>query len=187
MVSGVWAVVAESERVQWTLDPLKAVGPLRFGMTHDDVVAALDGLMRASSWGGAYGGPIQRAYFSFAGVVSGPVVTCFYDEDDATLGCVAVSALHGPQVTLDNLRLVGRVPSELETEFDEYTAAHGLGLYYSQHADPASQDLGLVLRAQRAGDIMLSRPVFVAAAWAERCYDYSEGRIPMEEWRDRVW
>jgi hypothetical protein len=35
---------------------------------------------------------------------------------------------------------------------------------------------------QRAGDAVLSRPVFVAEAWAGRCWDVSEGWIPQREW-----
>ena len=36
-------------------------------------------------------------------------------------------ALHGPQVTIDGLRLTGRVPSELGQQFAEYVTAHDAG------------------------------------------------------------
>jgi hypothetical protein len=88
---------------------------------------------------------------------------------------------------LDGLRLVGRVPSELEDAFAEYTSTNGHDLRYSQHADPGSEALGVVLRAQRARDVVLSRPVSVTSTWAECCCDVTEGRIPTEEWRDRAW
>ena len=35
---------------------------------------------------------------------------------------------------------------------------------------------------RRAGDAVLTRPVFVAQEWAEGCCDTGEGRIPREEW-----
>jgi hypothetical protein len=60
------------------------------------------------------------------------------------------------------LRLIGRVPSELENALD-YTAANGHDLRYSQRTDPSSPALGTMQRAQRAEDVVLSRPVFVAA------------------------
>ncbi|MFD4977345.1 hypothetical protein [Streptomyces sp. NPDC058424] len=88
---------------------------------------------------------------------------------------------------MDGLWLVGRVPSQLEDAFAEYTSTNGHDLRYSQHADPGSETLGVVLRAQRAGDVVLSRPVLVASTWAEHCCDVTEGRIPTEEWRDRAW
>lgn len=182
---GVWAVVGEADRIQWLLDPLEGVGPLRFGMSHDEVVTAVAGLLDLSLMRGGYHGPVVSADFAFAHTPSGPAVSAYYDAGQ--LACVAVNALRGPQVTLDGLKLVGRVPSELEDAFAEYTSAHGHDLRYSQHADPGSESLGVVLRAQRAADVVLSRPVFVSSAWAERCGDVTEGPIPMEEWRDRVW
>ncbi|MFF4161384.1 hypothetical protein [Streptomyces sp. NPDC001678] len=134
---------------------------------------------------GGYDSPVVSSEFTLVGEPVGPAVTAYYDA--GRLACVAVSALRGPQVTLDGLRLVGRVPSELEDAFAGYASANGHDLRYSQHADPGSETLGVVLRAQRAGDVVLSRPVLVASAWAERCCDVTEGRIPTEEWRDRVW
>jgi hypothetical protein len=58
---------------------------------------------------------------------------------------------------------------------------------HSQCADPCSAQLGLVLRAQRAGDLVLSRPVMVAEAWADRCWDTTEGCIPQQEWKTFEW
>ena len=37
-----WAVVAESDRVQWDCEPLERVGPLRFGMSQRKATAAMD-------------------------------------------------------------------------------------------------------------------------------------------------
>jgi hypothetical protein len=40
---GVWDVLAESDREQWTYTPSVGVGPLRFGMSPEEAVKALAG------------------------------------------------------------------------------------------------------------------------------------------------
>ncbi|AEY93976.1 hypothetical protein SHJG_8711 [Streptomyces hygroscopicus subsp. jinggangensis 5008] len=75
----------------------------------------------------------------------------------------------------------------MEDQFIDYLKTHTKELQYSQHADPCSEQLGLVLRAQRAGDLVLSRPVMVAEAWADRCGDTTEGYIPQQEWKTFEW
>ncbi|MFC8717643.1 hypothetical protein [Kitasatospora sp. NPDC057198] len=180
-----WAVVEEKDRARWEFDPLKGVGPLRFGMSYDDVLETLDGFLEPSSRSTSHYGRVLSDEFYFPGAPYEPVLTLYYDAE--RLACVVVNALRGPQVVLDGLPLVGRVPSELESEFTEYTAAHGHDLRYSQDTSPGSEALGVVLRAQRAGDVMLSRPIFVAPIWAERCGDTSEGPVPEAEWRSQKW
>ncbi|MEW2134985.1 hypothetical protein [Streptomyces sp. NPDC005435] len=106
-----------------------------------------------------------------------------YYEESGRLAAVAVDARSGPQVVLDGLRLVSRVPSELEMQFSEYVESRGLDLLYSEYWDLSSESLGIVLRAQRVDDVVLSRPIFVCEDWAERCGDSSEGRIPQTEWQ----
>ncbi|WP_431879197.1 hypothetical protein [Micromonospora marina] len=116
----------------------------------------------------------------------GPAITTYYDKSNGLAG-VAVNALRGPQVRLDGLRLVGQRPSRLEHDFTAHLAAHSLELRYSQGGDPCAPQLGPVLRAQRAGDVVLSRPVMVAKAWAEGCWDVSGGHIPTREWKTFEW
>jgi hypothetical protein len=41
-------VVPDDERHQWALDPFTSVGPLGFGMSHDEVSAALSGVTEES-------------------------------------------------------------------------------------------------------------------------------------------
>jgi hypothetical protein len=82
---------------------------------------------------------------------------------------------------LERIRLVGQVPSQLEDGLTDLLAPNA-ELRYSQHADLSVPQLGLVLRAQRAGDVVLSRPVMVSEAWADRCWDTTEGKIPTREW-----
>jgi hypothetical protein len=184
MATDLWGVVADARRLPWSFTPFERVGPLEFGMTHDDVPAAVRGDLNAAvsqgtsgsqGWGEMW--PARRADATF----SGPAVTAYYDESIG-LAALAVDARRGPQVTLEGMSLVGRRPSSLEGEFTNYLVAQGMELRYSQFADPCSPQLGLLLRAQRAGDVVLSRPVMVAQAWADRCWDTSEGRIPTREW-----
>jgi hypothetical protein len=147
-------------------------------MTHEEVVTVLGGIRPAAHFGGLrFSGPDWAGFYKVA-------VTTYYEES-ATLFCVAVDALHGPQVTIDGVRLTGRVPSELAHEFIEYAVSHGVRVAYSQHGDPGADALGLVLRAQRAGDVLLTRPVFVAREWADRVGDVSEGSVPQVEWSQR--
>ena len=48
-----------------------------------------------------------------------------YCRKSGDLAAVAVDALCDPQVSLDGLRLVGRVPSELAEQLREYSQDHG--------------------------------------------------------------
>ena len=49
-------------------------------------------------------------WFPFDGVG----IDTYYDQETQTLAAVAVDACRGPQVSLDGVPLVGRLPSELE-------------------------------------------------------------------------
>lgn len=82
---------------------------------------------------------------------------------------------------------MGQVPSRPEDQFLDYLETHNKELRYSQCADPCSAQLGLVLRAQRAGDLVSSRPVMVSETWADRCWDTTEGCIPLQEWKTFKW
>ncbi|MFF3949719.1 hypothetical protein ACFYYN_33600 [Streptomyces sp. NPDC001902] len=170
---GIWDVKSDSERAQWVFTPQIGVGPLRFGMTPDEVSTALGSdasarrLVQSSS--GSY--ELVEAQSTAVGV------TAYYAMGQ-TLACVAVDALAGPQVTLDGTALVARVPSEAEDWLCNHTEAHELDLIYTHAADPGSGSLGLILRAQRAGDIALTRPLFLIREWAENTWDC----IPGSEW-----
>lgn len=177
-----WDVLADDVRIHWEFVPLVGVGPVRFDMACEQVTAAVEDvfphvstrrvcddrrevtsvtLRPGSRWGGAF-----TAYF-----------------DDGGLAGVAVHARLGPQVSLYGMDLVCRVPSEVEDEFFEKSDMHGYDVQYGPQVDVGSPTLGVVLRAERAGDHARSRPVFVAERWADMCADSVEGRIPQEEWR----
>jgi hypothetical protein len=159
-----WDVKRDDERDHWVLDPLVSVGPLRFGMSRDEVVAALGARPGVSSVGSL--GLVTYWYEH---------LTAYFIAD--ALYCVAIDALMGPQVTVDGTRLVGRVPSEVERWAWDYVERHDATAAYSPGADPHLVDLGLVVRAQRAGDVVLTRPLFLG----ERVDDVWH-YVPIEEW-----
>jgi hypothetical protein len=185
----VWDVLDERQRLAWVFAPFESVGPLAFGMTHEQAEAAVDDILQANLLAGTPGNEVRADFWlkqpSHA-KFSGPAVTAYYDQSIGLAG-IAVNALRGPHVVLDGVGLVGQVPSRLEERFIDYLERNNKKLRYSPYADPCSAQIGLVLRAQRAGDFVLSRPVMVAAAWADHCWDATEGCIPLEEWKTFEW
>jgi hypothetical protein len=179
----VWGVPDEAERVRWAATPLERVGPLQFGMSHGEVEMTVGDTM-AAHFVREYTGMIRSARFLLrnARPLSPSETFAAYYNANGSLACIAVNARNGPQVMLDGMRLVGRVPSVLEDEFVEYLDARGRGVCYNQYGDPSDEELGLILRAQRVDDVVLSRPVFVSPEWASRCGDVSEGHVPQAEW-----
>jgi hypothetical protein len=172
-------LLVETERQRWPFVPLVSVGPLRFGMSRDQVV---DQVAAALGAGPNAEKPGDWIIFSDPNSFGRPLTTYF--SAAGGLACVAVDARHGPQITWGHLCLVGQVPSKLEEDFSDHMSAQGLdeAIRYSQCGDLGTDALGVVLRAQRVGDIVLSRPVFVAREWADMVWDAWEGTIPMEEW-----
>src|SRR5690242_9494286 len=161
----IWEVKRDMDRAQWEFSPLVSVGPLRFGMSSDEVCATLNCAIDAVS----HGAFVQK--FTEVGV------TVFYAES-ARLAGVAVDALKGPQVRLGDTALVGCVPSEIERWISAHAKAEGLDLRYTHEGNPGSVDLGLIMRVQRAGDVVLSRPLFLIREWALEPWDYLQG----DEW-----
>lgn len=160
---GIWDVKPDGERECWSFTALVGVGPLRFGMTPQDVAAAL-GTTPGMSGQGA-------GHFTGIGVTT-------YDRHERLEG-VAVDALRGPQVTLDGTALVAQVPSVMEDWILDHIGTRGLDLCYTHAGDPGSADLGLILRAQRAGDVVLTRPLFLVREWVMNSWDC----VPGQEWK----
>ncbi|MFI7613128.1 hypothetical protein ACIBP6_18050 [Nonomuraea terrae] len=169
-VMGIWDVRKDGDRAQWTCTPLVSVGPLRLGMSAGEVVVALDHAGPVSGIG--YPDTPSVQWFQELGVTA-------YYEGAGRLAGVAVDALNGPQVMLDGTALVGRVPSALEAWIHDYTQAYGLDLHYVHEGNPGSADVGLLVRAQRAGDVVLSRPLFLIREWAMAEWDH----VPASEWK----
>ncbi|WP_338698418.1 hypothetical protein V2W30_20150 [Streptomyces sp. Q6] len=173
-----WAqsVLSDAERPEWAWVPLKGVGPLRFGQTVEEVAAALGEPIN--------GWHLQKQWVPFSALG----VDTYYTRDEQTLAAISIDACNGPQVLRDGVRFVGRLPSEL-TPWIEATAdslkdmPQGLdGLRIGLNGEAGLPGLGLVMRCQQNGDFARTRPVFVAAEWAEMCTDSWEGSIPQREW-----
>lgn len=102
-----------------------------------------------------------------------------YYSDSGMLSGIAVDAISGPQALYDSHELVGHAPSGYEAWIEKnYTELYDLLLRYSEKGIPSSPDLGFLVRVQRAGDVVLTRPVFVIESWLDSPYD----SIPRVEW-----
>ncbi|MFI7649597.1 hypothetical protein ACIBTZ_26470 [Micromonospora sp. NPDC049460] len=157
-----------------------SVGPLRFGMRHDEAAAALSGFAATVSTAHHDIDQAQKAEFRNACVPAyATAVTAYYGKSEG-LFCVVADARYGPQVTLDGVRLVGRVPSQLEQQFLDYMLSRGIAPQYAPEGDPGADELGIIMRVQRAGDVVLSRPVFAVireranTLWDGMPYDESQ-------------
>lgn len=87
-----------------------------------------------------------------------------------------MDALTGPQVRLDAAPLTGCTPSHVENWLVHRMTRPG-SLAYSVAGDPVFADLGLVIRSQRAGDAVLTRPLFLLHDWLDLWHV-----LPSEEW-----
>ena len=182
MVSDMWMLdrVARSEadRDRWGFVPFERVGPLAFGMTPDEAMAVLG----VAAAGARLSGPAseRRLLLYDAGIN-------VYFDDEFGLACVAVDAFDGPQVVApDGFALVGRMPSQVRPWV--LAQVEALGTYWTANEcmDVAIEEIGLVLRVQRAGDGSLTRPLFVARPWFDDELGYPhtpDGRIPDFEFR----
>ena len=177
---GVWDVKKDEDRQQWSFIPLAAVGPLRFGMPPDEVSAALAPATESGSTGisSEKGCAMGLKTILSSQRFTEPGITAYYGRSER-LAAVAIDALQGPQVLLSGEPLVGRVPSIWEEWFCEHIAAHDFDLLYTHEGNPASADLGLIMRVQRAGDAVLTRPILALHEWVDDSWDF----LPGEEWR----
>ncbi|MEV7679573.1 hypothetical protein AB0O64_13580 [Streptomyces sp. NPDC088341] len=167
---GPWRIAREEERAEWTFTPYVGVGPLHFGMTLEEITSALGERPAVSSYS-HHGEDQQLNYADFA---ESGIRALF---QDGHLGCVAMDALTGPQVRLDAAPLTGCAPSHVEDWLVHRTALRPGSLTYSPAADPVFADLGLAIRSQRAGDIVLTRPLFLLHDWLDLWHS-----LPSEEW-----
>ncbi|MCW3844738.1 hypothetical protein ONA70_32135 [Micromonospora yasonensis] len=167
-------------RVRWDAEPLVRVGPLRFGMSSEQVIGVLGTIPDRREV--LPDDPAPLIQVGLCLVFTQPAVTAYFDESDR-LCCIAVDGTRGPQVTLGGSDLVGQIPSDLEDRFVHFLVGSVGYFYYTLQGDPASDELGLVLRTQRSGDILVTRPFFSSRAWAERHHDTYDGPVPAVEWR----
>ncbi|MEV6511854.1 hypothetical protein [Streptomyces sp. NPDC051642] len=173
-----WDVLPEDERQQWTLDPFVSVGPLRFGMSPGELSEVLSGITTESqrhtlrrSAADAVPTVVEGSYQKFG-------LRLYYRKE--RLAGVVVDALRGPQVLADGMPLVGQIPSVLEQWMIDRAEAREspAELTYMDAGVPGSAALGAVIDVQRAGDHLLTRPVFVPL---EAMDDLSHF-LPREAW-----
>ncbi|MGY4393394.1 hypothetical protein ACVWXB_006693 [Streptomyces sp. TE12347] len=176
-----WEVRPEGERPRWTVDPWVGVGPLRFGMSPDEVVDALTGVtVEEPSCVMTYrvkGAPPSASRCAFRDLG----LRVFYDRE-ARLEGLTVDALRGPLVFAEGVGLTGRVPSEVERWLVERHATRFPDdedeLGYLGAGIPGSWSLGLVVNVQRLGDRLVTRPV----VFAEHVLDDAHHILPREAW-----
>ncbi|WP_160161529.1 hypothetical protein [Embleya hyalina] len=163
-----------AERADWDFVPCVRVGPLRFGMTPEEVRAALvDAVPRPSThpWRLEFENPGLSTYF----------------EEDLGLCAVALDAKRGPQVRIADFPVVGRPPSMVADLLVDYAVRNDMEGRITHEGDPAIEALGLVLRAQRSGDVLRTRPIFVRREWAPNAGDVVSGKLPKWEWYRRSY
>ncbi|MFF6789728.1 hypothetical protein ACFY9C_11670 [Streptomyces filamentosus] len=166
---GPWRIAREEERAEWTFTPYVGVGPLHFGMTLEEITRALGEGPTVSSY--FHHGETQQ--LNYADFTESGIRALFHD---GRLGCVAADALTGPQVRLDAAPLTGCEPSHVE-DWLVHRTTRPSSLAYSVAGDPVFADLGLAIRSQRAGDVVLTRPLFLLHDWLDLWH-----ALPSEEW-----
>ncbi|MEU8435396.1 hypothetical protein AB0F18_21230 [Streptomyces sp. NPDC029216] len=174
VVFGTQADFGAAERGEWAYSPAVGVGPLRFGMTVNEVVEAA-GMLGQTQVGDC---PRQYAVFSPTwkvemrrrGAAPSPPAVTAYVSEAVGLFCIAADAVQGPQVAYDGLPLVGRDMAELESDAIAYAEANDVRFRYSIEGYAAPDDPGIVMRAQLVGEVLRSRPLFMVprdGAWTE--------------------
>lgn len=173
-----WDVRPDTERASWILSPLAAVGPLAFGMSQGDVSEALAGITTDSQEQRRRRPADEPDWTVEQGVYRKFGLKLYYLRE--RLAGIAVDALRGPQVHVEDTPLVGQVPSVLE----EWLTARAetrepySEIAYMTSGVPGSMSLGVVIDVQRAGDHLLSRPVFLPG----EAFDDLSHFLPREAW-----
>lgn len=106
-------------------------------------------------------------------------LTFHYGREERLRG-ISVDALKGPQIYAEGVALVGRVPSDLEQWIVDRAGIREpfSELFYANLGQPGSRSLGVVIGVQRAGDRLLTRPVFLPAG----AMDAPVSFLPSEAW-----
>ncbi|MEU7472118.1 hypothetical protein AB0A94_26970 [Streptomyces sp. NPDC044984] len=89
-----------------------------------------------------------------------------------------MDARTGPQAVLDGIRLIGRRPSELAGEISAHLEGLGRTISITPEGEISSEDRGMLPRAQRAGDVLLTRAVF---GRPNSCADTASDCVPADE------
>ncbi|MET9771384.1 hypothetical protein AB0H47_17655 [Streptomyces globisporus] len=179
-----WAVLEDSKREQWGYVPRQLVGPLVFGVDRREAVAVMAGHGFAAEEREIDRWSPQRAQWrvEFGRMGSDkhrPAVKSYFVEG-VGLTCVLVDGIRGPQVTCEGIRLIGRVPSELDSEMEACAVERGLGIMYCLSGDLCWPGFEFDRGGQRAGDAVVSwASFFNTGEIAGTSWDIT----PAEVWR----
>jgi len=174
-----WNVVPDNERRQWTLEPFTSVGPLAFGMSPGEVSEALSGATEETQRYVNYLPPGVSRSIIETGRYQEFGLDLYYREE--RLSGIVVNALRGPQVLAEGVALVGKVPSVLEQWMIDRHRRNGESdtkLTFKGQGNPVSKSLGVAIEVQRAGDSLITRPVF----FPFEAMDYG-----LSDWLPDVW
>ncbi|MEW1551827.1 hypothetical protein [Streptomyces tsukubensis] len=159
------------ERAQWELNPYVGVGPLRFGMTPRDVMAALGGVTPPAAQG-ASDCRIWESYHDLG-------VTAIYAPGSRLSG-VFISASNGPQVVYEGIQLIGHSPSAVRDLILGYASRKGLDVGSNWNGDPELPQLGLSLGSEGFGDTFVTQALVVAQELSGSPY----GHPQVTAWQD---
>ncbi|MEW1910942.1 hypothetical protein AB0442_21220 [Kitasatospora sp. NPDC085895] len=173
-----------AERDEWSYAPAVGVGPLRFGMTVDDVVEAAAALGRTEvgecARDHALFSPTWKVDVHRRGVAPSPPAVTAYVSRAVGLFCIAADAVNGPQVAHNGIPLVGRDFAGLEHDTTAYAEAMDVYVRYTPEGYAGPDDPGVLLRGQPVGQVLRSRPLFlVTRDGANTEWD----SMPSEEYR----
>lgn len=154
-----------AERDEWCYAPAVGVGPLRFGMTVDEAVEATEvlGQTKVSDCvrDHAIFSPTWKVEVHRRGAAPSPPAVTAYVSQTVGLFCIAADAVQGPQIAYDGLPLVGRDMTELESNAIAHAEAMDARFRITPEGYAAPDDPGIVMRAQRVGEVLRSRPLFM--------------------------
>ncbi|GHD15195.1 hypothetical protein GCM10010334_75080 [Streptomyces finlayi] len=166
MNTDLWVVLADSERRRWEYFPRQSIGPLRFGMERQEAITAMGehGFTATQEDLGLWcDGKRAQWRLEFRRAASHyldrAVAKCYFVEG-VGLSCVLVDGLCGPQVTHEGIRLVGRVPSELNQEMEAYALETGEGFRINGEGDVYCDSFVMERGTQRAGDSVVTWALF---------------------------
>ncbi|MFH0180989.1 hypothetical protein ACIA6D_41415 [Streptomyces cacaoi] len=153
-----------ADRDEWTYARAVGVGPLRFGMSVDEVVEAAQVLGQTQVSDCARDHAIFSPTWKIEvrrGVAPFPPAVTAYVSQAVGLFCIAADAVHSPQVGSDGISLVGRDLSELESDAIAHAEAVDGHFRYTPEGYAGPDDPGVVMRGQLVGQVLRSRPLFM--------------------------
>ncbi|MFE3112286.1 hypothetical protein ACFXKJ_29560 [Kitasatospora indigofera] len=176
---GPWTVRPERDRPRWECVPLEGVGPLRFGMTPEQVSAALGGEEPASrrtyrpfpagTFWATQGDPEEERLTEerFEGIGVRAHYWGWEEGNGPLLAAVTVLGRTGPQVHFDGIPLIGRPVTAVEADITRHVADNDLGLRFACRGDLGVYGLGVWVRSARVGDTSVSEARIGAEQWEE--------------------